>query len=158
MAWTTPETFTAGQTLTAASMNLISGNLTALPRGRIGYAEVTAAQSAIGSSITDLTGLSVTFTAEANRRYLISGFAHFYSSGGSVADFHIRQSTTTLQSAQNPISGGYYSSWTVSCIVSPSAGSVTYKLSANANSSTMVMQAAAGRVAYILVEDIGGTA
>lgn len=27
MPWTTPETFTAGQTLTAASMNLISGNL-----------------------------------------------------------------------------------------------------------------------------------
>lgn len=26
MAWTTPETFTAGQTLTAASMNAISGN------------------------------------------------------------------------------------------------------------------------------------
>lgn len=34
MAWTTPETFTAGQTLTAASMNLISGNLTELQAGR----------------------------------------------------------------------------------------------------------------------------
>lgn len=30
MAWTTPETFTAGQTLTAASMNIISGNLDAV--------------------------------------------------------------------------------------------------------------------------------
>jgi len=30
MPWTTPETFTAGQTLTAASMNAISGNLTEL--------------------------------------------------------------------------------------------------------------------------------
>ena len=29
MAWTNPETFTAGQTLTAASMNAISGNLRA---------------------------------------------------------------------------------------------------------------------------------
>ena len=27
MPWTTPETFTAGQTLTAASMNVVSGNL-----------------------------------------------------------------------------------------------------------------------------------
>lgn len=34
MAWTNPETFTAGQTLTAASMNAISGNLTALNEGR----------------------------------------------------------------------------------------------------------------------------
>jgi hypothetical protein len=32
MPWTTPETFTAGQTLTAASMNAISGNLDVLPR------------------------------------------------------------------------------------------------------------------------------
>jgi len=30
MPWTTPETFTAGQTLTAASMNVISGNLDAV--------------------------------------------------------------------------------------------------------------------------------
>jgi hypothetical protein len=30
MPWTTPETFTAGQTLTAASMNAISGNLDAV--------------------------------------------------------------------------------------------------------------------------------
>lgn len=30
MPWTTPETFTAGQTLTAASMNKVSGNLTEL--------------------------------------------------------------------------------------------------------------------------------
>jgi hypothetical protein len=30
MPWTTPETFTAGQTLTAASMNIVSGNLTEL--------------------------------------------------------------------------------------------------------------------------------
>lgn len=33
MAWTTPETFTAGQTLTAASMNAISGNLNELRGG-----------------------------------------------------------------------------------------------------------------------------
>ena len=157
MPWTNPETFTAGQTLTAASMNLISGDLSFLPRGRVGYAEVTAVQTGISTSATDLTGLSVTFTAEASRRYLITGFANFYSSGASVADFLIRQSSTTLQSAQNPISGGYYSSWTVSCIVSPSAGSATYKLSANSNTSTMVMQASAARAAYILIEDIGST-
>jgi hypothetical protein len=30
MPWTTPETFTAGQTLTAASMNIVSENLTEL--------------------------------------------------------------------------------------------------------------------------------
>jgi hypothetical protein len=34
MPWTNPETFTAGQTLTAASMNKISGNLTELQAGR----------------------------------------------------------------------------------------------------------------------------
>lgn len=33
MAWTNPETFTAGQTLTAASMNAISGNLNELRGG-----------------------------------------------------------------------------------------------------------------------------
>jgi hypothetical protein len=36
MPWTTPETFTAGQTLTAASMNIVSGNLSAIAPGGIG--------------------------------------------------------------------------------------------------------------------------
>lgn len=55
MPWTTPETFTAGQTLTAASMNAISGNLDAVAPDGIGaWASYTPAIS--GGSITLGTG------------------------------------------------------------------------------------------------------
>jgi hypothetical protein len=46
MPWTTPETFTAGQTLTAASMNVVSGNAR---MGRAVYTNEAARDAAITS-------------------------------------------------------------------------------------------------------------
>ena len=71
MPWTTPETFTAGQTLTAASMNLIQGNLTALRGNR--YAEyrytsgnVTLTGTTTWSTLTTIgTAADLTLTAAA---------------------------------------------------------------------------------------------
>ncbi len=55
MPWTTPETFTAGQTLTAASMNIISDDLSAIAPDGIGaWASYTPTIS--GGSITLGTG------------------------------------------------------------------------------------------------------
>ena len=59
MAWTTPETFTAGQTLTAASMNAISANTEALREGRPD-AVSPAVRATANSSTTLLNGNLIT--------------------------------------------------------------------------------------------------
>jgi hypothetical protein len=75
MPWTTPETFTAGQTLTAASMNIVSDDLRHLydnlPKGRLGSESSTSISQSTSSSGLDLTGMTVTFTAEASRWYKV---------------------------------------------------------------------------------------
>jgi hypothetical protein len=57
MPWTTPETFTAGQTLTAASMNVISGNLDALGGAWTAYTP-TWTNLTVGTSTQDFKYLN----------------------------------------------------------------------------------------------------
>ena len=56
--------------------------LNALPRGVMAFATVSAAQSGISAEV-DVTGLSVTFTAESSRLYL------------TVVNLHVQQLTST---------------------------------------------------------------
>ena len=71
MPWTTPETFTAGQTLTAASMNAISGNDAAL-YALLANVQSTTLSTTTNTTITtggtyyDVSGLSVAITPTAN--------------------------------------------------------------------------------------------
>jgi hypothetical protein len=126
--------------------------------GTKGYAEVTANQGSLGA-ITDLTSLSVTFTAVAGRRYKITGEAMFYSAtANQIGGIFIREgSTTQLQYRQFILAASLTpKSVTIHRIVTPSAGSTTYKLSAAALSGTdLTMQAGPTSPAFILVEDIG---
>ena len=59
MAWTNPETFTAGQTLTAASMNAISDNL------RAGGAAMVQVRRTTTQSTSNVTWAHVSFDASA---------------------------------------------------------------------------------------------
>jgi hypothetical protein len=82
MPWTTPETFTAGQTLTAASMNIVSGNAVASGRGILGIATKASNQTGITAQV-DITDLSVTFTAVAGQYYTGLVQVSFQSTAGS---------------------------------------------------------------------------
>jgi hypothetical protein len=83
MAWTTPATFTAGQTLTAAQMNVMQDNLSAL------YASATNTKSthltstwtsALNLSWQDVTGLAVSITpTSATSKVLVLATVHFGS-------------------------------------------------------------------------------
>lgn len=124
--------------------------------GTIAYAQVTANQAGI-TTITDLTGLSVTFTAATGRRYKITGFALLSS---SVATDVYRISLTDgsnnlLQLNENVASST--SAPIVMRIDTPSAGSLTYKLRATRQAGTgnVTLNAGPGLPAFILVEDIG---
>ena len=129
-----------------------------MPWGVIGYVEVTANQTGI-STITDLTSLTLTATYVANRRIRITGDISFQNNAsGSYTRLSIREGTTVLNSRQqqgfnNLLDQGI----TVTEVLSPTAGSHTYKLSLtmSSGSSTTALIASATQPSYLLIEDIG---
>jgi hypothetical protein len=146
-------TFVAGNVLTAAQMNN-------LPFGSAGYATNTSLSQTV-TTLTDITSLSVTFTAVANRIYKVEGWVYLATTEGTnVAGTYIRNGATTLQvSAYNlQIANVAYSTYV--CYVGTfTAGSTTLKLSAQrqAGSGTVTASAAATNPAQFLVTDIGLT-
>jgi hypothetical protein len=79
MPWTTPETFTAGQTLTAASMNALSENtrvlytparLAYVTRGSGGTDNYTVSDTASPGS-TDIFSSDATWTADGTSTYWV---------------------------------------------------------------------------------------
>jgi hypothetical protein len=153
---TVPGAFTAGDVLAAADMN-------ALPGGFIAYAQRGANQGlADSASVQDLSNLEVTFTALASRRYKITGHAGMASVNNAARWIGlVRKGSTTIGRFGQIIgydSGNNATGMLDGCIVdSPSAGSVTYKLSVERISGTgsATSAAAAENPAFILVEDIG---
>lgn len=126
--------------------------------GQLGYAQVTAIQSGI-TVLTDLTNLAVTVTVGASRRVRITGdiLATRTVVDGTVV-MYIREGTTTLQRGQaqpNRIGEGIVIGRSI--VVTPSAGTHTYKLSLEntTGTGTVGLDAGVDRPAYILVEDIG---
>lgn len=130
--------------------------------GFIGEGHATSNQTTI-TTTTDITGLTVTFTAIANRRYKVSLLnMNLQSTVGTdtYGVFITDTSNTVLQEAFGAFSGvniqaivtmGLYT-------VTPStAGSYTFKVRAGRNSGTGSLQsnASAAQILQILVEDDG---
>lgn len=91
MAWTNPETFTAGQTLTAASMNAISGNLDAIGDAWTSYTP-TLTNITLGSG-----GTVDGYYVQAGKFVWVDIVAVLGSSGFSVSnnpEFGLPNSTT----------------------------------------------------------------
>lgn len=135
-----------------AASNLATNAIT------LGYASVTTAQTINSTSITNVTGLSVTVTVPAGgRRVRITGVVHLISGGGTgLAKANINESSTVLQTSQIWIAAtsGAFTNMCVTTVV-PSAGSHTYFLSVGLPSTTSQTYAdAVGFLAYILVEAI----
>lgn len=128
-----------------------------LPWGIQGIATTSSGQAGVTSSGADLTGLSVTFTAVANRRYRITGYVCLLknTSAGLMRFLITDGSNTQLRLAllYAPTSGTYYNIHT-SVVHTPAAGSFTYKLRASSDTNTMDV-AHGTDPGFILVEDIG---
>jgi len=158
MPWTTPETFTAGQTLTAASMNVISGNLDALARGVMDYSIKTSNQTGFNGTPADVTGLDVSWTAESDRLYRVSlhlgkltqntNSAYVYAAITDAANNNKAWFETLLAPA-------YTATVNTSLIVTGLSGSVTYKARVYNNNATTDLTANGNQPSYILAEDIG---
>lgn len=130
----------------------------ALSSSTIGYAQITANQTGI-TTITDITSLTVTFTAVAGRRYRISASAFLLSTvAGDVSSLVIADGAgTQLNSSQIDLRITDNIRGHISHVVVPGAGSKTYKLRASrvSGSGNITVSAGASYPAYILVEDIG---
>lgn len=126
----------------------------------LAYAEVTTNQGSITTEV-DLTGLSVTVTVPAGRKLKITGQGVFTDSvDQDEVRLNIKEGATVLNLAQLMISGNTKSG-TAFCeaVISPSAGTHTYKLSAQRLSGTGTVTSAASATfpSFIKVEDITGS-
>lgn len=128
-----------------------------VPRGVLGYAEVTANEAGITSA--DLTGLSVAVTVETSRRVRVTGYAARIdgTSAGDLFSLQIAEGGTTLNEAGVIMGTTFGDGVTAMAVLTPSAGEHTYKLvlarASGAGTATLI--ASANRPAFILVEDIG---
>jgi hypothetical protein len=145
---------TAGDVLTAANVNL-------LPRGRVAYAQVTANQTPF-TTVADVTGLTVTFTAVSGRNYRTTVFLELTDT--VAGDLIIAYLTTgaNTQLVRSPfvaygVSTAASSALSFSFNSSTLSGSTTHKvrLERNVGTGTVGTVASATSPAYIMVEDLG---
>lgn len=128
----------------------------AAPAGKIGFETVTTSQVGI-STVTDLTGLSRTFTAVAGRLYRYSALVRLEQStaAGLPQLVFADGSNNQLAAWQGSLQAGERMSAAISCLGAPAAGSFTVKLRLSTTAGTVGSIASATASAYILVEDIG---
>jgi hypothetical protein len=126
--------------------------------GEVAYAERTSNQTGI-TVITDLTDLSITWTAVAGRKYLVTG--HVLALQNTAAGIPEVRITTGGNAeagsiAAFTVAAGEFATLTPRArLTGLAAGSVTYKLRATTTAGTFTSQASATRVASILAQDIG---
>jgi hypothetical protein len=134
---------------------------TALARGRLGYAQVTAAQTLTNTGVeTDLTSLSVLVTVGTSRRIRITGqgiVSRTVADGVTVG--YIKEGATFHGTwhQSSPSAATEFCPGQMSTIITPTSGDHTYKLTLQRLTGTgnVVLNAAAAAPAFILVEDIG---
>lgn len=127
--------------------------------GKVGYAEVTANQGSI-TTVTDITGLSVTWDFVSGRAYKVTAAVQAQS---TVADDAVRMEITTtggtVSTFAQQVARVSATSVTLlrSVVLTGLSGSITRKvrLQRFSGSGTVTMVAAATVPAFLLVEDIG---
>jgi hypothetical protein len=127
-----------------------------VPAGTLGYAAVTASQTGI-TTITDLTGLSVTVTVVSGRRIEVRGYVRVaQNTSNGLNTLSIREGTTVLAQANESITAGSYHQYNMSVILQPTAGVHTYTLSlATTAGTTDLTSSGSTDPAYVVAEDIG---
>jgi hypothetical protein len=144
-------TFTTGAVLTAAQMNN-------LPWGVMGTVYRTTADVVIGTTGTDITGMSITFTAVAGRLYRASwGCSARKETAAGYTQISFTDSSNALYgySIGYTISGNFVNLSGVSIISGLTAGSKTFKLRGVSENNTATFFANANAPLQLIIEDMG---
>lgn len=124
--------------------------------GRLGLGEATSDQASISS--TDLTNLTATVTVpEGGRSIKITLFTNWLTATSQGVELYIKESTTILQTGGmslggTPTPGTDVVSHLMSVVITPSAGSHTYKATLQTMNSGVTLKASSTRRAFLLVE------
>jgi len=158
MPWTNPETFTAGQTLTAASMNIVSENTRSLARGYIARADRTSNVTISTSALANVTDLSVTFTAESSRLYLTSVLIPVITQN-TTQEFGVLAITdgsgSTKQQVNKRAAAAEQYTLFAQLFETGLSGSITRKAMMSVSANTLTLSMSSTIRGFILVEDIG---
>jgi hypothetical protein len=141
--------FTAGQILTAAQQNNF-------PRGVMGYVINTTTNPTVTTTRADVTGMTVTFTAVANRLYRATFEGMIGNNNGSQNQYifangaNVQLDQTFQENDANEFQVINYQYLFLGV-----AGSTTIKLRAEAQSGTLTFYGTGGRSMSLIVEDLG---
>lgn len=129
-----------------------------LPWGQLGSVYRTSGSYTVTTSIGDVTGMTVTFTAVANRLYKATWLVNVNkSTSTNYVELTFTDSANTLYAALDAtISSNGYANLSGSTIMSGlSAGSKTFKLRAVTGSDTATIYGASFSPCVLLIEDVG---
>lgn len=146
--------FSSGAVLTAAQQNRF-------PRGVMGGVVRTAGDIALTTTVADLTGMSITFTAVASRTYKCSWSlsAAKSTASGYVGAYLTNSSNTVLAASYATgfiVAGaGYVNLSGFTYLTTLSAGSTTLKLRGNVESAGGTVIASGTNAASFIIEDCG---
>jgi hypothetical protein len=129
----------------------------AVPLGTLGYAQTSSNQGPTAPPF-DITGATVTVTVGPGRRIKITGVVLLSSSVTTdLPQLQINEGATLIYAVDGPALAGNGQTLCATTVLTPSAGSHTYKLTATrvSGSGNFTINSATGWNCYILVEDIG---
>jgi hypothetical protein len=129
------------------------------PRGVVAFVEnTTLAQTGV-TTITDITGMSVTFTGVAGRRYRVDGYLLLQSTvNGDTVNLVLRNSAGVfLNQGIYPLPSAGAANMCAVSLITTATGSTTFKLSFQRQLGTGTMIANGGGTfpAQLVVTDIG---
>ena len=155
-------TYTTATTTWKAPWNMAWGVVPATAGGTSSYGYVklvSSPQTGIGSSATDITNASVTFTAVANRLYRITAQADLIGTTLSIGQLQAVVDGTASASALQPVTGSS-GAWqdrspSITYATTLSAGSHTVKLTANVQTGSLTVNHTTATPTTLIVEDAG---
>jgi hypothetical protein len=143
--------FSVGAVLTSAQQN-------ALPFGIVSTTTLVSNFTTTSTVPVNVTGLSITFTAVANRRYICLLMASINVSTGATANIYISKAGSQLSEGYVVAAAASLTTPSIWNIETPGAGSVTYQAQMNVAGGTGTCYGSATRnsiAARMVVLDLG---
>lgn len=143
-------------TISAAWANSVITQVNSMPRGQLAYGQAVAAQNNIGTTQTDITGLTLTATVPTGRRLRLSWNIQINVANANIAVFlWVLGGATTLMAQGWQIGLVGWSNPVGSVLFNSNGVATTYKVQMNTTSGTFNTAPGATSPAFLMLEDVG---